>query len=240
MWLGSPPFAGPCVITAGWRARFVCPPSPRPWTRGSSRRRKWNWAERDFSMSQFAIGIDLGTTNSALSFYDLTAPAARAWQESILSIPQLSALGTVEERQLLPSFLYLPSGAEFADGALALPWNKKAGSIIGEFARSHGAKVPTRLVSSAKSWLSHSGADPTSALLPWQAPAEVERLSPVEVSARYLHHLAEAWDDKFARTKATAERGIANQEIILTVPASFDAAARDLTLQAATKAGLNH
>jgi hypothetical protein len=191
-------------------------------------------------MSHFAIGIDLGTTNSALSFYDLTEAGPRPWQESMLAVPQLSAPGTVEERMLLPSFLYLPAEAEFADGALALPWNKKASAIVGEFARNHGAKVPTRLVSSAKSWLSHSGADRTAPLLPWQAPPEVQRLSPVEVSARYLQHLAEAWDEKFARTKATAERAIANQEIILTVPASFDAASRDLTLQAAVQAGLKH
>jgi hypothetical protein len=191
-------------------------------------------------MPQFAIGIDLGTTNSALSFYELSSAGRRAWQESTLPAPQLSAPGTVEERQLLPSFLYLPSSAEFAEGALALPWNKKANRITGEFARSHGAKVPTRLIASAKSWLSHSGVDRTSPLLPWQAPPEVERLSPVDVSACYLQHLAEAWDEKFARTKATADRAIANQEIILTVPASFDAAARELTLQAATKAGLGH
>jgi hypothetical protein len=191
-------------------------------------------------MAHFAIGIDLGTTNSALSFYDLSAPIARAWQESILAVPQLTAPSTVEERPLLPSFLYLPNPAEFADGALALPWNKKETNIIGDFARSHGAKVPTRLISSAKSWLSHSGADRTAALLPWQAPPEVTRLSPVDVSARYLQHLAAAWDQQFARTKATADQAIANQEIILTVPASFDAAARDLTLKAATDAGLEH
>src|SRR5258708_39870235 len=154
-------------------------------------------------MAHFAIGIDLGTTNSALSFYDLTASSPRLWQEAVLAVPQLTAPGTVEDRPLLPSFLYLPSPAEFADGALALPWNKKETNIAGEFARSHGAKVPTRLISSAKSWLSHSGTDRTAALLPWQAPAEVTRLSPVEVSAKYLQHLAAAWDQQFARTKAT-------------------------------------
>lgn len=191
-------------------------------------------------MAPYAIGIDLGTTNSAVSFYDLSGTAPRPWQESLLPIPQLTAPGSVEERLLLPSFLYLPSTAEFAEAALAVPWDKKPGSILGEFARTHGAKVPTRLISSAKSWLSHSGVDRTGALLPWQAPPEVERLSPVEVSARYLGHLAHAWDEKFARTKATSGQAIANQEIILTVPASFDAAARDLTLEAATKAGLKN
>jgi hypothetical protein len=191
-------------------------------------------------MSHYAIGIDLGTTNCALSCYDLTATQARIWQESLLAIPQLTAPGTVEERTLLPSFLYLASGTEFAEGALALPWEKKATTIIGEFARAHGAKVPARLVSSAKSWLSHSGVDRTSELLPWQAPADVRRVSPVTASARFLEHLAHAWDEKFARTKATAERAIADQEIILTVPASFDASARELTLQAATEADLKN
>lgn len=191
-------------------------------------------------MSHYAIGIDLGTTNCALSFYDLSAATARHWQQSMLAVPQLTAPGTVEDRTLLPSFLYLPSESEFADGALALPWDKKAGEVVGEYARTHGAKVPTRLVSSAKSWLSHSGVDRTTPLLPWQAPPEVQRVSPVEASARYLRHLAEAWDEKFARTKATADRAIAGQEVILTVPASFDAAARELTLQAATQAGLKN
>jgi molecular chaperone DnaK (HSP70) len=191
-------------------------------------------------MSHFAIGIDLGTTNCALSYYDLAATPARRWQESMLGIPQLTAPGTVEERVLLPSFLYLAGGAEFAEGALALPWNKKAAEIVGEYARSHGAKVPARLVSSAKSWLSHNGVDRTSALLPWQAPPETHRVSPVEASARYLSHLSGAWNEKFARTKAESAQAIAEQEIILTVPASFDAAARELTLEAATEAGLKN
>ena len=191
-------------------------------------------------MSQFAIGIDLGTTNCALSYYELTGDARRKWQESTLGIPQLTAPGTFEERPLLPSFLYLPSGAEFAEGALALPWDKKTATVVGEFARSHGSKVPARLVSSAKSWLSHSQVDRTSALLPWQAPEDVRRISPVEASAQYLRHLAQAWDERFAATKATASRAAANQEVLLTVPASFDAAARELTLQAAKQAGFDH
>lgn len=190
-------------------------------------------------MAHYAVGIDLGTTNCALSYYELAGSQARNWSESTLPIPQLTAPGSLEERPLLPSFLYLANAAEFGDGALALPWNKKASDLVGEYARAHGAKVPARLVSSAKSWLSHAAVDRTGALLPWQAPPEVKRVSPVEASARYLRHLAAAWDEKFARTKATAERAISEQEIILTVPASFDAAARELTLQAATAAGLN-
>jgi molecular chaperone DnaK (HSP70) len=191
-------------------------------------------------MSQYAIGIDLGTTNSALSHYDLSTGAQRVWQESMLPIPQLTAPGTVEDRVLLPSFLYLPATDEFPEGSLALPWSRKAPPPVGEFARSHGSRVPARLVASAKSWLSHPGVDRTSPLLPWQAPPEVERVSPVEASARYLTVIAEAWNHRFAHGKAKNERAIGGQEIILTVPASFDAAARELTLQAARQAGLDN
>lgn len=187
-------------------------------------------------MSRYAIGIDLGTTHSALSFYDFTSTGARDRQESLLGIPQLTGPGTVEERMLLPSFLYLPNEQEFPEGSLALPWNPGSKEIVGEFARSHGVKVPTRLVASAKSWLSHAGVDRTSALLPWQAPADVQRVSPVDASARYLRHLVDAWNSR----KSNGAEPIESQEVILTVPASFDAAARDLTMQAAERAGLKN
>ena len=176
--------------------------------------------------TRHVIGIDLGTTNCALSWRNLEEGSGDA-----ASIPQLTAPGTIEERLLLPSFLYLAKEGEFAPGALALPWDKKATYTAGEFARVHGAKVPTRLVASAKSWLSHAGVDRTSALLPWQAPPEVERISPVEASARYLRHLAGA-------AEASRKIDLHSEEIILTVPASFDAAARELTTQAANHADL--
>src|SRR6478672_2256445 len=101
-------------------------------------------------MSRYAVGIDLGTTNSALSEVDLSAPPRR--EQNTLAIPQLVADGTVEERPVLPSFLYLPSADEFPQGSLALPWNRSSSTIVGDFARSHGLKVPGRLVASAKSW----------------------------------------------------------------------------------------
>lgn len=183
---------------------------------------------------RYAVGIDLGTTHCELSTYDFTSEVPRDWRESMLAVPQLTAPGTIEERNLLPSFLYLPAEGEFAEGVLALPWNKKESEITGELARAQGTKVPGRLVASAKSWLSHAGVDRTSALLPWQAPAEVRKVSPVEASARYLKHLAAAWRYKHDPKGS----GLASQEIILTVPASFDAAARELTLQAANQAGL--
>jgi molecular chaperone DnaK (HSP70) len=191
-------------------------------------------------MSLFTVGIDLGTTHCELSFYPLNVDGPRAVMESILAVPQLAEAGVIEEKRMLPSFLYLQNAQEFSDGVLALPWNKKPADFVGEFARNHGVKSPTRLVSSAKSWLSYAEADRTGAILPWQAPPDVEKVSPVEASARYLRHLAEAWNHRFAFGKGKADHAISEQEVILTVPASFDAAARDLTLQAANMAGLRN
>src|SRR5262249_54057416 len=127
----------------------------------------------------------------------------------------------------------LAKEGEFPAGALALPWDKNLHYSTGEFARVHGAKVPTRLVASAKSWLSHTGVDRNGALLPWQAPPEVERISPVEASASYLKHLKGAW-------AASRKSDLDSEEVILTVPASFDAAARELTMQAANQASLHN
>lgn len=191
-------------------------------------------------MARYSIGIDLGTTHSAVSYFNLEDSKARGRAQSMLPIPQLTAPGTLEARPLLPSFLYLPSAQEFPQGSLALPWNKDATSIIGEFARAHGAKVPTRLVSSPKSWLSHPGVDRRSALLPWQAPPDVQRVSPLDASARFLRHLKEAWDATFAQGDGESGNALATQDVIVTVPASFDAAARELTLEAAKAAGIEH
>lgn len=179
---------------------------------------------------KYAIGIDLGTTHSALSYLELDAKEARGAGQAVLPVPQLTAPGTTEPRQLLPSFLYLAAETEFPSGSLALPWNKKIGFITGELARTHGAKVPTRLVSSAKSWLGHPTVDRRAPILPWGAPDDVSKVSPVDASARYLEHLRQSWERELAP--------LADQEVVVTVPASFDAAARDLTLEAAAKAGL--
>src|SRR4051812_31312945 len=122
-------------------------------------------------MAQYSVGIDLGTTHSAVSTFELARENGRGAEQEMLGIPQLVKPGAVEERSLLPSFLYLPNENEFPAGSLELPWKERAAGIVGEFARAHGAKVPTRLVSSAKSWLCHSGVDRSSAILPWQAPA---------------------------------------------------------------------
>jgi molecular chaperone DnaK (HSP70) len=182
---------------------------------------------------KYAIGIDLGTTHCALSYQAMDAKGGRGPQQAVLPVPQLTSPGTVESQQLLPSFLYLAAAAEFPAGSLGLPWNKSLELIVGELARSHGAKVPTRLVSSAKSWLGHPTVDRRAPILPWGAPADVKKVSPVEASAKYLEHLRHAWDRELGQGAP-----LPDQEVVVTVPASFDAAARDLTLEAARQAGL--
>jgi hypothetical protein len=183
-------------------------------------------------MSTYAIGIDLGTTNSAVSYFKLADATARGQAQTMLAIPQVTAVGTIGEKLLLPSFLYLPNASEFPAGALALPWDKNPSLLVGDFARAHGSKVPMRLVASAKSWLCHAGVDRQAAILPWQAPEDVQRISPLTAAAHYLAHLRAAWDQQFPAEP------LAQQDVVLTVPASFDAAARDLTLKAAEAAGL--
>lgn len=190
-------------------------------------------------MPRYAVGIDLGTTNCALSLYDLSLgmDQPRDPLDRAVPIPQLTAPGTVEQRCLLPSFLYLPAPGEFAPGSLSLPWSQDAIDATGELARRQGVLVPNRLIASAKSWLGHAGVDRTQPILPWQAPEDVLKLSPVEVSARYLRHLVAAGNERLRQ--AGIEEKIPDQEVVLTVPASFDAAARDLTLEAAHAAGLH-
>lgn len=185
-------------------------------------------------MAKYLIGIDLGTTNSALAYIE--ARAKREPHIESFPIPQLTAPGEVAERTLLPSFLYLPGSHELPPKACAVPWDRDRNFAVGEFARNHGAKVSGRLVSSAKSWLCHAGVDRTAALLPWNAPPDVPRLSPVEASARYLRHMAEAWNHVIATNRPEAR--FEDQEIVLTVPASFDDVARNLTVAAARTAGI--
>jgi molecular chaperone DnaK (HSP70) len=190
-------------------------------------------------MSRHVVGIDLGTTNSALAYADGTE-GTDTEQAPIrsLGITQVVAPGEVGERPVLPSFLYLPAEKEFPPGSLDLPWKKKADTAVGLFARDQGAKVPGRLVASAKSWLSHSGIDRRGPVLPWAAPEDVNRISPVSASAAYLGHLRDAWNASVAGK--SADDRLSEQEVLLTVPASFDAAARDLTVEAAREAGLKH
>lgn len=180
---------------------------------------------------RYCIGIDLGTTHSALSFVDLHASDGEATVHGVLPVPQLTAPGTVEEQPLLPSFLYLPHADELPTTELTLPWQAEGQGVVGELARSRGATTPIRLVSSAKSWLSHPGVDRRGAILPQDAPPEVDRVSPLEASRRYLQHLRAAWD------QAHPDAPLAEQDVTVTIPASFDPAARELTLEAAKAAG---
>src|SRR5690606_29054397 len=183
----------------------------------------------DTQAGGFAIGIDLGTTNCALAFAALTDDMPKPVP---LPIPQVISPGEMAARELLPSFLYLPSEVELPAGALSLPWQPEARDVVGTFARAQGASTPARLVSSAKSWLSYAGVDRRGEILPWQAPEEVPRISPLQASARYLAHLRAAWD------AAHPDHPLAEQDVVLTVPASFDPIARELTVEAAQLAGL--
>ncbi len=184
------------------------------------------------SAARYAVGIDLGTTHCALARIDLTQEPGTRVTDEILPVPQLVAPGTVEARHLLPSFLYLPHPDELAETDLTLPWGPRPGYVVGELARSQGTRTPIRLVASAKSWLCHAGVDRHAPILPAEAPEEVPRLSPLEASIRYLEHLRDAWDD------AHPEHPLAQQRVAVTVPASFDPAARELTAQAAQAIGL--
>jgi molecular chaperone DnaK (HSP70) len=184
--------------------------------------------------SRYVVGIDLGTTNSALAYVDTTAGDDAPIV--LFSVPQIVAPGDVAERPLLPSFLYLPGAGEQPAGALKLPWTRSRDYAVGEFARQFGSQVATRLVSSAKSWLSHPTADRKGPILPWKAPDSTRHVSPVEATRLYLAHLVEAWNYTFA--KSDAGQKLEEQDVVLTVPASFDAAARDLTIEAARAAGL--
>jgi hypothetical protein len=186
---------------------------------------------------RYVVGIDLGTTNCAIAWLDTAEPIEQA-QVRLQEIPQLVNPGEVARRTLLPSFLYVPGPMDFPAGSTALPWNDHPAHVVGELARRRGAESPTRLVASAKSWLSFGGANRTAPILPWGAPEEVPHLSPVDASAEYLRHLAAVFDVEVAGGKSDSV--LAQQDVLLTVPASFDEEARELTLRAARAAGLEH
>jgi molecular chaperone DnaK (HSP70) len=183
-------------------------------------------------MAAYFVGIDLGTTHTVVA----CAPAAgqaRAPDIALFEIEQLISPGEVAPRPLLPSLRYHPAEGEIASGELALPWGPSPdGAIIGALARRLGSRVPGRLVASAKSWLSHAAVDRLAPILPWGAPAEVPKVSPVAASAGTLAHVRAAWNERHPGAP------LEQQSIVLTVPASFDDAARELTLQAARDAGL--
>jgi molecular chaperone DnaK (HSP70) len=181
--------------------------------------------------NQYVIGIDLGTTNCALAFAEQGGDAREEPKVSLFEVPQLVNPGEVRDEPLLPSFLFLPGPADFPAGSIALPWDESPQFVVGALAQKRGAEVANRLVASAKSWLSHAGVDRTAPILPFTAPEGIARISPVEASRRYLDHLRAAWDSKMPDALFT------QQQVLVTVPASFDAVARELTLKAAEQAG---
>ena len=186
---------------------------------------------------KYIVGIDLGTTNSAMARCNATATGEESPIE-IRSIPQLVNPNEVAERTLLPSFLYIPGELDFPKGSLTLPWEPEPKFVIGELARKRGAESPKRLIASAKSWLSYSGVDRNAPILPWQASEDVPKLSPVEASSQFLQYLRTVWDSGEAGEQG--ELALAEQDVLLTVPASFDEEARELTRRAAEQAGYPH
>ena len=182
---------------------------------------------------RFLVGIDLGTTNSAVAW--AAVDAARHVRPTLFDILQVTSAGETGARSTLPSFLYFLMPEEQATGGMALPWNDRPDAVAGVFARDHGALVPTRQISSAKSWLSNAAVDRRAPLLPWAAEAS-PKISAVESSARLLSHLCDAWNHAHA---GDDERPRLQQlDVLLTVPASFDEEARELTVEAARQAGL--
>ena len=188
--------------------------------------------------SRFLVGIDLGTTNCSVCYIDMAEPE-RALHD--FPVVQTVAVGETAAETLLPSFCYLPGENDLPENALSLPWNRSPKIAVGHFAREQGARIPERLVASAKSWLAHAGVDRTKPILPWGGELGDQMLSPVDASAQYLEHLKNAWNKRFAKTKDDDGTPclLENQQVVLTVPASFDETARELTVQAARQAGLS-
>lgn len=182
---------------------------------------------------KYVIGIDLGTTNCVVAYGSLESkkPVIK-----IFNVLQITAPNEMRALPQLPSFIYMLGGHDINPSSLRLPWQELPRSVVGYFARKRGSEVPDRLVSSAKSWLCHSGIDRTKPILPWGSPEEVEKISPVEASSLLLAHLRDAWNHSMASGERAGR--FEEQDIYITVPASFDAVARELTVKAAQMAGL--
>ena len=180
---------------------------------------------------RFSLGIDLGTTNSAMALTDMESD-----RTEVLEITQIIRPNQIGEKPTLASAVYIPHRNEFPEKSFPLPWDdSEGGTIIGHFAREHGALVPDRLITSAKSWLSNPHIDPKRPSLPWRSDIEEEKLSAFECSRRYLAHLSNAF--LYAGRASGRNWDVSEAEVVLTVPASFDAVARTLTGDAAQAAG---
>ena len=192
--------------------------------------------------SRYLIGIDLGTTNSVVAYIDtLDTPREGSAEIHVFDVAQVVAPGEVRAGPALPSFLYFPTESEIESGAFDLPWEERSSAIAGVAARDQGMLVPGRLVSSAKSWLCQDAVDRTAEILPREAERPEPMISPIDASARYLMHLRSAWNHAMAAADGSDPKPLfENQQIVLTVPASFDEEARELTVEAARTAGLEH
>src|ERR1700756_2589638 len=179
----------------------------------------------------FSLGIDLGTSNCAMAVADNDSDST-----DVLPVAQIVAANRVGEIWTLPSALYLPHPEEFPAGSFRLPWDAAGPGIVGQFARDHGALVPHRVVTSAKSWLSNPHIDPKQRTLPWRSDIAEDKLSPFECSSRYLQHLKGSF--LYSMHQQGREWDLADGQVVLTVPASFDEVARSLTAEAAEAAGL--
>ena len=188
--------------------------------------------------SKYIVGIDLGTTHCVLAYTDAILEEGQEPNINIFQIPQTIAPGEIEKQPLLPSFLFLPGEHDVAKESIALPWDKEPTVTIGGYARKRGPEIPNRLVSSSKSWLCNTGVDRDADILPWDSPPDVKKISPVQASSSLLNHIKEAWNSDMAAKDQDAR--LESQTIFLTVPASFDAVARELTVKAANAAGLSN
>ncbi|MGD8448021.1 MAG: Hsp70 family protein [Desulfobacterales bacterium] len=186
----------------------------------------------------YIIGIDLGTTNSVVAYTEADTEMGRPSKIRLFEIPQLIDAGVVEKRRMLPSFVLVPGKHDVSQAAMGLPWQETSPLAVGEFAKNRGVELPNRLIASSKSWLCHTLVDRNNPILPWEGPEEKSKKSPVEASAAILQHIRDAWNHAMAAEDETLK--MENQEILLTVPASFDAVARELTVKAAELSGLEN
>jgi hypothetical protein len=186
----------------------------------------------------YVIGIDLGTTNTVVAYTEANIEKGKTPDIRVLEIPQLVEAGTVEKREILPSFILVPGKHEVSETDLRLPWNEENKIAVGEFAKERGTEIPHHLISSSKSWLCHKLVDRNKPILPWEGPDDITKISPVEAASLILRHIRDAWNYTMAAEEENLK--IEHQDVLLTVPASFDAVARDLVVKAAEMAGLLH
>jgi molecular chaperone DnaK (HSP70) len=186
----------------------------------------------------YIIGIDLGTTNSVVAYTRIPPSQHEKPEITIFSIPQFISAGIIENREVTPSFIYIPTENDLAHDSPGIPWFSDNKMIIGEYARDRGAEIPQRLIASSKSWLCNTLIDRNKPILPWGSPETISKMSPVDASACILRYMRYAWNHLMA--SQDDRLAIERQEIYLTVPASFDAIARELTVKAAALAGLTN